>query len=107
MSRITFWIERDEVDLTAPSNFGCYEARAKVATCAAASNYLPSYFFSRYPARTSPIWNLALIFDPTSWALLFASIFTVTIFFFVSARIGKSYFGMSTHTIEIILSPLR
>ena len=93
--------------MVAPSDYGCYHARATVAICAPGTNYLPEYYYSKYPAKVSPTWNLVKLFDPTSWILIFASTVSVSIFFFIAARIGTSYFGIRTFMEEIILSPFR
>ena len=102
-----FQIERDEADIVSPGDYGCYHGRATVAICAPGFNYLPYYWFSRYPAKVSPIWNLVKLFDQTSWILIFVSIALVTIFFFIAARIGTKYFGIQISMEETILSPLR
>ena len=63
--------------------------------------------FLQFPPKTSPIWNLLNIFTPLTWMLMFLAIGIVTMFFFATARIGVSYFGIRTYTEEIILSPFR
>ena len=88
-------------------NYGCYESRGKVSVCAPGFYYLPGYWFSRYPARVAPTWNILKVFDPISWILIFLSILVVKIFFFISAKIGTSCFGIQTVNEEIILSPFR
>ena len=107
MREIIDQIESDEVDIVTPSNYACYLGRATIATCAPGSNYLPHYWFSKYPKKRSPAWNLVTLVDPISWMLTFLSIVCVSLFFFVSARIGASYFGLQTFSEEIILSPFR
>ena len=102
-----YQIERDEVDIIAPGNYACYHGRGTVAICSPGSTYLPHYWFSKYPAKVSPTWNLVKLFDPSGWIFIFVSIFSVTSFLFFSARIGNSYFGIQTLTVEIILSPFR
>ena len=69
--------------------------------------YSPLYWFSRYPSKISPTWNLLRLFDPQTWILTFVSILSVTFCFSISARIGSSYFGIRTYTVEIALSPFR
>ena len=96
-----------EVDIVGPSDYGCSEARGKISTCAPSTNYLPEYWFSRYPAKVAPIWNLLKLFDRTSWILILLSIISVTIFFFISGKVGTSCFGIRTFRAEIILSPFR
>ena len=100
-------IERDEADIIAPDSYNCYHERSEVAVCAPGSNYLPSYWFSKFPAKVAPTWNLVNLFDPPSWILIFTSIISVTMFFFLVARIGTKYFGIRTVSEEIILSPFR
>ena len=91
-------IERDEADFVTPSDYSCYES---------GSAYLPVYWFSKYPAKSAPTWNLLKVFDPPSWTLIFTSIICVTIFFFIVARIGTFHFGIQTVYEEIVLSPFR
>ena len=101
-----YQIERDEADIVTPGDYGCYYARGKVAICAPAIGYVPEYWFSRYPAKVSPTWNLVKLFDTPGWIGIFLSVFSVSIFFFLSARIGK-HFGILPLYEEIILFPFR
>ena len=71
------------------------------------SSYLPVYYFSRYPDKVAPTWNLLKLFDTPSWILIFTSLISVTIFFFIAAKIGTTYFGIRPIMEEIILSPFR
>ena len=100
-------MEKDNIDITIPVRFGCFQARAEIGICAPGSRYLPNYWFSKFPSKTSPVWNLLKLFDPQTWMLVFASIFSVTIVLYISARIGTSYFGVRPDTVEIVLSPFR
>ena len=102
-----YQIERDEADITTPGDYGCYTERAEIGICAPGTVYLPEYWYSRYPLKVAPTWNLLKLFDPPGWILLFLSILSVSIFFFFSARIGNSRFGIQTFNEEIILSPFR
>ena len=90
-----------------PSRFACYKARGDMAICSPGSRYLPNYWFSKFPSRTASTWNLLKLFDPQTWMLVFASIVSVTIVLYISARIGTSYFGVKAVTEEIVLSPFR
>ena len=100
-------IERDEVEIVAPGNYACYHGRGTVATCAPGTLYAPQSWFSKYPEKRSPMWNLVMLVDPISWLLTFLSILSVSMFFVVSARIGGRYFGVQTFREEIIISPFR
>ena len=88
-------------------DYGCFHSRGKVAICAPGFLYLPEYWFSRYPAKVDPTWNLLKLFDPPGWIGLFLSIISVSVFFFFSSRIGTSHFGVQTFYEEIIFSPFR
>ena len=102
-----YQIERDEADIVTPANYACYHGRGTVATCAPGSTYLPENWYSRFPAKAAPTWNLLKLFDRTSWMLIFLSILSVTSFFYIAAWLGSRYFGTKTVAEEIILSPFR
>ena len=87
--------------------YGCHQSRGQVAVCAPGFNYLPEYWFSKYPSEVDPTWNIVKVFDPVSWLLIFLSILFVSIFLFFTARIGTRHFGIRTFAEEIILSPFR
>ena len=93
--------------MTIPARFGCYQARAEVGICSPGSRYLPNYWFSKFPSKTSSTWNLLKLFDPLTWMLVFASIVSVAVVLYISARIGTSYFGLQAVSQEIVLSPFR
>ena len=95
------------MDIALPGDYSCYASRGEIAVCAPGLLYLPEYWYSRYPAKVPPTWNILKIFDPPSWIFIFISILLVSIIFFLSARIGTSYFGVKTVTLEIVLSPFR
>ena len=107
MTEIIDQIERDEADIVTPSDYACYHGRGTAAVCAPGSLYSPEYWWSKYPEKRSPAWNLVNLFTPTLWMFTFISIISVSMFFLVSARIGASYFGLQTFREEIILSPFR
>ena len=90
-----------------PGDYYCSLGRSTVGLCAPGFSYLPDYWFSRYPAKVAPTWNIVKVFDPVSWLLIFLSILFVSIFLFFSARIGTRHFGIRTVIEEIILSPFR
>ena len=100
-------IVKDEADIVLPTSNSCFYDRTTEAICAPATGYIPVYFFSKYPAEKSPIWNLLIIIDEFSWLLTFLSILFVSIFFLLSAKICSLYFGVETFSEEIILSPFR
>ena len=93
--------------MVTPGDYGCNPERATVALCASGLTYLPQYWFSKYPSEVDPTWNIAKVFDPMSWLLIFLSILFVSIFLFFSARIGTRHFRIRTFAEEIILSPFR
>ena len=107
LTEIVRQIERDEADIILPTTYTCYHGRSTVAICGPPLQYIPEYWFSRYPAQKSPIWNLLIILDRISWFWTFLSIFSVTIFFLLSAKICSTYFRIQTFSEEIILSPFR
>ena len=107
LTEIVCQIERDEADIVLPLTYSCYHGRSTVAICGPVTQYVPEYWFSKYPARKSPIWNLLIIFDKISWFWTFLSIHSVSIFFLISAKICSSCFWIQTFSEEIILSPFR
>lgn len=56
-----FQIERDEIDV-AMSRFLYSAERCSVGACLE-SSYLEYYFFSKYPEKVSPTWNLIRFYD--------------------------------------------
>ena len=56
-------IDSDEADFVVPTVLECKYERSTVAICAHAVAYIPYYWFSKYPAMKSPIWNLITILD--------------------------------------------
>ena len=102
-----YQIERDEADIATHGNYGCFPSRGEVAACAPGFTYLPDYWWSRFPAKVDPTWNIVKVFDPMSWLLIFLSILFVSMIFFITARIGTRHFGIRTFYEEIILSPIR
>ena len=98
-------IERDEADIVTPANYACYHGRGTVATCAPGSTYLPENWYSKFPAKVAPTWNLLKLFDRNSWMFIFLSILSVTIVLNIVAKVGTTYFGAKTVLGEIVLSP--
>ena len=95
----------DEADL-AIFGFGCTYGRSKVALCQPAVQYLPMYFFSRFPQETTKIWNLVKLLTPTSWIWTFSSIISVVILLKCFTVIG-TFLGCHTSVQDLTLVPFR
>ena len=88
-------------------SFGFTEQRCSVTVCIATA-YVPTHFFSKFPGRVSPIWNLAKLFPPLIWVLVFVSIILVTLMFQFSSYIyQKMGLRKSIISEEMVLIPLR
>ena len=88
-------------------NFLFDEKRCSVATCLEMM-YQTKYFFSKFPSRVAPMWNLSKLLSPIQWSFTFASIFLVLSFFVFSAKV-YSFIGFKKDikNIEVILMPVR
>ena len=72
------------------------------------NNFQPFYFYSKYPEKLDPTWNLLRLFPPLIWAWTFASISATVIFFAVSAGVYKKMnMGYLLGEAEIGLFPFR
>ena len=92
-------------DLAVP-RFACTYGRSKVALCTHSVNYLPFYFFSRYPLGTTKLWNLKNLLTPASWFAYFITIISVIISLKLSCYVGRKL-GLKMVTEEIALVPFR
>ena len=54
-------IQRDEADYAIP-NFAGTHPRSKVAAFSPGIDYIPYHWFTRYPLKLSPMWNLLGLF---------------------------------------------
>ena len=81
--------------------------RCSVANCLE-MDFSPMFFFSKYPEKVSPIWNLTLLLPPLIWLLFFLTLMLVILYFLYSTFIYKKM-GLQKHLIweEIILFPAR
>ena len=74
--------------------------------CPHAVHYQPFYFFSRYPQKTTKLWNLKNLLTPGSWLMYFMTIICILLFIKLSVYVGKKL-GLNTFTEEITLVPFR
>ena len=84
----------------------CTYGRSKVALCPPALMYEPNYFFSRYPQKTTILWNLKNLLTPGSWLMYFMTIISIILFIKLSVYVGKNL-DLNTFTEEITLVPFR
>ena len=99
-------IERDEADL-AVGVFALSPERCEVCQCIE-NDFNPRNFYTKYPAKVAPIWNLINLVPPDIWMYIFLSLFWVVIFFLISSKVYtkmgfRSYLGQE----EILLVPIR
>ena len=80
--------------------------RSKVALCPPAVAYQPYYFYSRYPQKTTMLWNLKNLLTPGSWFMYFLTIICIILCIKLSVYVGKKL-GLNTFTEEITLVPFR
>ena len=99
-------IDTDKAGL-AISVYGFTAQRCSVTVCIAIQQ-TQSNFYSKYPEREAPIWNLVNLFPPLIWGLVFASIILVLLMFKVSSFIySKMGFGENIVSEEMVLIPFR
>ena len=98
-------IERDEADY-ALYDFACTYARSTIAHCVVGTGYSIDRYWTKYPSKLSPTWNLIYLFPYNIWALFFVSIVGVTLFFNISGYVLKKM-GVEPQKTEIVLSPVR
>ena len=88
-------------------NFGFSIERCMVTVCME-NDINQFYFFSKYPERIAPTWNLIQLFPPSIWGLVFVSILMIVLFFHVSSWI---YYQMGLEKDlfkeELVLVPVR
>ena len=65
-----------------------------------------NYFFSRYPQKTTILWNLKNLLTPGSWLMYFMTIICIILYIKLSAYVGR-ILGLNTITEEIALVPFR
>ena len=87
--------------------FSFSESRCSIAVCLA-THYSPFFFFSKFPEKVAPIWNLIHLFPPLVWLIVFISITMVTLMFYFSSYIYCKM-GIEKNIIqeEITLVPIR
>ena len=98
-------MEKDAVDLMFEAS-SCLYNFPKLVLCLPAKDYSPYYFFSRYPLKTTKLWNLKNLLAPASWFAYFITIVIVIVSLKLSCYVGKRL-GLSTITEEIALIPFR
>ena len=86
--------------------FTCTYGRSKVAHCPPPINYLPHYFFTRYPQEKTKIWNLLKLLTPTSWIWTFSAIIITVLILKLFTLVG-TYLGCGTSVQDITLVPFR
>ena len=98
-------IEMKNADL-AVWGFAVNLGRIKVAHFLPATNYQPTYWWTKYPQETTKMWNLIYLFTPDSWMWTFLSIASIVISLKIFSIIGTRL-GLNLLTEEITLFPFR
>ena len=87
--------------------FGFTVERCTVTVCIATQN-TPYHFYSKYPERVAPTWNLVNLFPPFLWGLVFVSIILViSMFQFSTFLYSKMGFEKNIVSEEMVLIPIR
>ena len=86
--------------------FAVDQRRIKVAHFLPPVDYQPMYWWTRYPAETTKMWNLIYLFTPTSWMWTFLSIASIIIAFKIFSMIGTRL-GLNLISEELTLIPFR
>ena len=84
---ILFKIEMKKADL-AVFGFAFNLGRIKVAHFLPSIGFKQQYFWTRYPAETTKMWNLIYLFTPASWMWTFLSIASIVISLKIASLIG-------------------
>ena len=90
----------------AVKGFAVNLGRIKVAHFLPSIGFKQQYFWTRYPAETTKMWNLIYLFTPTSWMWTFLSIVSIVITLKIFSMIGTRL-GLNLLTEEITLFPFR
>ena len=87
--------------------FGFSQERCLIACCLEMQNSY-DFFFSNYPGKVDPTWNLIYLFSPLIWGLVIGSILMTYFVFKISSNI-YAYMGMSKSLFyeEMVLVPVR
>ena len=88
------------------AGFSCTYGRSKVALCPPAVSYESVNFFSRYPLKTTKLWNLKNLLTSMSWFAYLITIISVIISLKLSCYVGRKL-GLNIVTEEIALVPFR
>ena len=99
-------IHEDKADL-AIGDFAFGLSRCTTGLCLE-NGYGPMNFFTKYPPKSPPMWNLINLFPPLIWGYTFLSIFFILLFFIISTKL-YSKIGLRENIIteEILLVPFR
>ena len=77
-----------------------------VAYCPPTTNFVPYYWWTRYPVQKSKIFNVLNLFSPESWLCTFLVIISTVVSLKLATHVGVKL-GLSTSTDDIILFPFR
>ena len=101
-----FQVSLDYADLGV-FGFKCTIHLNALADCSPPYHHSHTHWISRAPRPLLPATNLFRIFDIYSWCLIFLSIFIVSAFLVVAAKLGTHY-GAGTHDmVEAALVPYK
>ena len=95
----------DEADV-AVFGYGCTYERSQVAHCPPAIQFIPYYFFTRFPLEETKIWNLVKLLTPISWFWTFVSIISIVVILKLFSLVGIGL-GCTSEYQDITLVPFR
>ena len=78
----------------------------KVGHCPPPKDYVPWYWWTRYPPEISKFWNLTRLFSPESWMWTFLTFLLIAITFKFATLVG-GHLGMRSGSEEVPLIPFR
>ena len=87
--------------------FLCTHAFSIDVHCAHAVQYSHVHWISRAPRPLLPWYNIVRIYDADCWFMIFITMFSVSIFLVVAAKLGTHY-GIGTDDwVDVALVPFR
>ena len=87
--------------------FSCTQARSTVVLCSHAIKHTTTHWMTRAPQPLPPVTNILRIYSTDCWFLTFISMFIVSIFLVVAAKLGTHYGVGTDDFVDVALVPFR